>query len=66
MFAKLEIGVTKFSPKKRPRHFFRPETAFFNGAFHFFGRGTTNFRSCKMGLKCDKKAAQVSKSVLFG
>ena len=24
------------------------------------------FRSCKMGLKCDKKAAQVSKSVLFG
>ena len=24
------------------------------------------YRSCKMGLKCDKKAAQVSKSVLFG
>ena len=29
-------------------------------------REKKSFRSCKMGLKCDKKAAQVSKSVLFG
>ena len=29
-------------------------------------QGPAMCRSCKMGLKCDKKAAQVSKSVLFG
>ena len=27
--------------------------------------GVVSPRSCKMGLKCDKKAAQVSKSVYY-
>ena len=43
MFARVEIGVTKFSPKNRRRQNFGSETAVFSGEFSFFGRGKTNF-----------------------
>ena len=41
MFARVENGVRKFSPKKSQH--FRSKTTIFNGDFLFFCRGKTNF-----------------------
>ena len=44
MFARVENGVTKFSPKKqKTRQKFGSETAVCNGECSFFGCGKTNF-----------------------
>ena len=47
MFARVENGVTKFSPKrqKTPPKFWsiKQKQQFSVGNFHFFGRGKTNF-----------------------
>ena len=44
MFARVENGVTKVSPKKQQAStFWTPETAVFSGDFSFFGRGRINF-----------------------
>ena len=47
MFANVENGVTKISPKKQktpPKFWIRKQKQQFSvGNFHFFGRGKTNF-----------------------
>ena len=47
MFARVENGVTKFSPKRQKTPKFSKKNGsgkqFSVGNFHFFGRGKTNF-----------------------
>jgi len=45
LFARVENGVTKFSPKENAKIFKKKmdQEQFSVGNFHFFGRGKTNF-----------------------